>query len=461
MTEAVKRQGFTTKAPRLGFVPGFDGIRGLLVMMIVCGHMVESKVESFAVIVDLFFVMSAFLIVTLLMQEHRQNDRIDMKKFYARRAVRLLPSVFAYMAVWLVIGVIAQLVGFHLETGRNLLAEVLKDCAAALTYVYHLVFPLGLAAVSPDDRIRPLGQFWSLSVEEQFYLLIAVTVLVCMRRNRMRALAVLSALLAVWIEFSRFRFDLGPWPGNHLDSGVWSRGLQLLWMQRPDGLLLGVALAVVNARLPTELPDRWRRPITTAATVSFGVYCFCLFWSSTAAHKFGFPYIYNAPERVRNHGDTVWCAITKADAEANHFAPCIDRLWFMRVGHTLAIWTCAPVILCLARYKDWFLNRFLGLSPLRYLGRLSYTLYVWHLLPIVLLDGALAGAGVPVRVLVMTTATFACALPVYYFIEQRALKVKLRFSSEKESLDLRTGKMVNVEAAIQEQQTERDERSKD
>ncbi len=103
----------------------------------------------------------------------------------------------------------------------------------------------------------------------------------------------------------------------------------------------------------------------------------------------------------------------------------------------------------MARMKDWWANRWLSWQPLRWLGRQSYTLYVWHTLFFwLILD--VAGfddiLGEKTRVLVLVPLGILMGIPIYYGVEQRMMRVKLRFSSEKEVVDLTTGKMVSVDA---------------
>ncbi|MGI9578087.1 MAG: acyltransferase family protein, partial [Microthrixaceae bacterium] len=83
-----------SQAPKLGFIGGFDGIRGIGILMVLSQHAYSGLYPSAAGIVDMFFVMSAFLIVSLLMQEHRDSHGINFRKFYARRGIRLLPTAY-------------------------------------------------------------------------------------------------------------------------------------------------------------------------------------------------------------------------------------------------------------------------------------------------------------------------------------------------------------------------------
>ena len=90
MADRATRQPFVSDAPRLGFIGGFDGVRGIGVVIVLLGHIFPDGTDSFSPIVDVFFVISAFLIVSLLMQERRQNDGIDLKRLEPERLVRTI-----------------------------------------------------------------------------------------------------------------------------------------------------------------------------------------------------------------------------------------------------------------------------------------------------------------------------------------------------------------------------------
>jgi len=424
-TEGVSATRFVSVAPRLGFIGGFDGIRGIGICMVLANHAYSDLSPSFAGIIDVFFVMSAFLITTLLMQEHRQHDTINMRKFYARRAVRLLPSAYLCLAAWIV---------FCLLFDRERVVWVLQDALAAVTYVYNLVFPVGLGLVAPKVAAeRSIDQFWSLAVEEQFYLLIAVTVLVCLRKKWMVQLAVGLCALATWIGFQRLTGHTGPLPGGPTNSSIPARGISLLWLSRPDSLMWGVGLAVVNAKLPDPLPEIWRKWLPRVASVAIFVMFGSMLLASTFLHntglKYGIPHPYAPPFPPQGASFT-------------------GAMYWPRFGHTAAALASIPVLLCMTRYREWWANRALSWKPVRFLGRMSYTVYVWHtffyfvMLEALGLDGRL---GEKTRVFVLAPITIVACLPIYFLVEQKLLKVKLRFSSEKEVLDLNTGKMVSSE----------------
>ncbi len=426
MTDTSTRAPFVSDAPKLGLVGGFDGIRGIGVCMVLVGHSMFTYVESWVTIVDTFFVLSGFLITTLLLQEHRSTSDIGLRKFYARRAVRLLPSVWLFCAVWIVIGIIGTILGIEAISMRG----ILEDAGAAIAYVYALVFPNGLYMISPDvQNDRYMWHLWTLSVEEFFYFLIPGTVLLCIRRNWIRGLTTIMAVGFVAIGLARWFAYTGFFQN---DEGMIA-GVRLAFLQRPDALMLGCLVALLNARLTKERIARMRRPMMVTASIALVVWLVMLNLSSGAVEKLGGPWVPYLPD---------------GPAEFNR-PEMMSTLYWFRFGHTLGALSFAFILFALVHYRDWWLNRFWSLAPFQWMGRLSYTLYVWHALPYVLLIGALGGEeasfGVQlIRTPILIAAAFAVSMPVYYFVELRVLKMKLKFSAEKEALDLRTGKMVQV-----------------
>ncbi len=420
---------FVSRAPRLGFVGGFDGVRGIGILMVLFNHAYSDLSPSFAGIIDVFFVMSAFLITTLLLQEHRDSDTISMRKFYSRRAVRLLPSAYLCILAWFVVTILFA---------RERLSTLVGEAAAAVTYLYEIFYPVGLGALDPKlvDHLS-IDQFWSLAVEEQFYLLIAVTVLVCIRKRWMVQLSVGLALVATWIAWQRWTGTPGPVPvpEDPANANPVMRGLSLLWLSRPDSLMWGVGLAVLNSKLPEPLPERWRRWLPRVGlvglVVSFGSMLVASRFLYDLTAKFGLPYPFvpMGPVDISQVG---------------------DRVYWINFGHTVTALAFMPAMLAMARHKEWFVNRGLSWGPLRYLGRMSYTVYVWHTLVYFIVLDLLGGdsyLGQKWRAPILAAITIVACLPIFYGVEQRMLRVKLRFAAEKEVLDLTTGKMVPIEVA--------------
>lgn len=419
---------YVSEAPRLGFVGGFDGVRGIGILMVLFNHAYSQLSPSFAGIIDVFFVMSAFLITTLLLQEHRDTSTINMRKFYSRRAVRLLPSAYLCIIAWFVVCLLFD---------RERLAVLWQEAVAAITYVYQLIFPVGLLSVDPSMAGKTsIDQFWSLAVEEQFYLVIAITVLVCIRKKWMTQLAVILCVIAAWIGWQRWTGHAGPVsiPSNPDEISL-QRGLSLLWLSRPDSLMWGVGLAVLNSKLPDPLPQRWRKALPWVGLVGLVVSFACMLVASgflkDLATKAGLPYPF--------------VPMAPVDPVQG-----LDGTYWINFGHTVTALAFAPAMLAMARIKDWWPNRALSWKPLRFLGRMSYTVYVWHTLVYFIVLELLGGndiLGEKTRVPILAAITIVACLPVFYGVEQRMLRVKLRYASEKEVLDLNTGKMMSVEEA--------------
>ncbi|TMF33174.1 MAG: acyltransferase, partial [Chloroflexi bacterium] len=145
------------------FRPELEGLRAVAVGLVLAYHAGIPKVYGGYVGVDVFFVLSGFLITGLIVRELRANGRIDLPQFYARRARRLLPAALVAIAGTLVLSVIL------LPPLR--VPDVAGDAAAASVYVSNMRFAFQATDyLASDLPPSPLLHFWSLGVEEQFYL---------------------------------------------------------------------------------------------------------------------------------------------------------------------------------------------------------------------------------------------------------------------------------------------------
>ncbi|MCB1258630.1 MAG: acyltransferase, partial [Microthrixaceae bacterium] len=208
----------------------------------------------------------------------------------------------------------------------------------------------------------------------------------------------------------------------------------MLWLSRYDSLMWGVALAVLNARLPDPLSDKWKTWLPRAGWVGMIVAPISMMASSPflteTFNKVGLPFPY------------VPMFIPIEVADQYH-----GKLW-IQFGHSLTALAVVPVVLAMTRCKEWRGNTMMSWKPIRFLGRMSYTIYIWHTLWYFIVLEALGGnefLGQKWRVPILMVIAIVASLPIYFFVEQRLLRVKLRFSSEKEVVDLNTGKMVSVD----------------
>ena len=145
-----------------GYRPDVEGLRAVAILLVVLLHCGVPHMNGGIVGVDVFFVISGFVITGLLLREHRATGRIGFARFYARRARRLLPAALLVIVV--------SLVATAVIVGRSAATAVASDSRWSALFLANFHF----AIVNPNVfRFRsdtPLAVYWSLAVEEQFYL---------------------------------------------------------------------------------------------------------------------------------------------------------------------------------------------------------------------------------------------------------------------------------------------------
>jgi peptidoglycan/LPS O-acetylase OafA/YrhL len=201
-------------APRLAYRPDLDGLRAIAVGLVILSH---ARLAIFAnggdVGVTVFFVLSGWLITTLLLAERERTGRIDLPAFYGRRVRRLGPALLLLLVVVLVLDVVGGWPTIALSIGSTLF------------YVSNWVQATGTS-------VGFLGHTWSLSIEEQFYLAWP-TILILMGA---RKAGVIAAALVILITIVRIPAD-GPFEY----FSTFTRG---------DAVLVGCVLAIARVRLP-------------------------------------------------------------------------------------------------------------------------------------------------------------------------------------------------------------------
>src|SRR5438093_3766710 len=145
-----------------GFRPDIEGLRAVAVMLILLYHAGVPGLAGGFVGVDVFFVISGFLITGLLARELEETGRLNLFEFYARRARRILPAAF------LVLG--ATVVGCLVFLSPVALRRAAPDIAAAAAYVPNVRFAFERTDYFHPMRVSPVIHYWSLGVEEQFYV---------------------------------------------------------------------------------------------------------------------------------------------------------------------------------------------------------------------------------------------------------------------------------------------------
>jgi len=351
-----------------GYEPALDGVRAVAVLFVMAGHLNLAYAGGLGV--DIFFVLSGYLITAILVVEFAVNARIDLKKFYARRALRILPAVILLLLVLNVFAAITE------SRGQ---AETLRwDSLGALFYIANW-----LRAFGRDLGI--LGHLWSLSIEEQFYLLWPVTLAFLLSR-KWRANQILLAIgcLVVAVNLDRIFLYRGIESFNRIYNGLDTRA---------DALLVGCALALLSDRIVGNFV---LRALGVIGAVFIG---YVLFFAYPVSASLQVPF-------------------------------------GLTIGGTLFALGAAFFLAAIHSNPRAILVRWLGLPPLVWTGRISYGLYLWHF-PLFTVVGAGFPALPPMQSgTLKVLATFCCATLSYYLLERPCLNLKRRFSIVKTSVPL-------------------------
>ena len=309
----------------MGYLPGLDGLRAVAIIGVLLYHAGIDWMPGGFLGVDVFFVISGFLITSLILEEYDRSGRVNFTKFYLGRARRLLPAV----AVLLIAVGLAVLIVY-----QDALSAFREDALATVFYVnnwwYIFVDQSYFESVGRPPLLKHL---WSLSVEEQFYLIWPAFALLLMRsggRPLVRRLALVLAIAStVWMAVLSIRngypVDADP---SRAYFGTDSHSM---------GLLVGAGLATMwrPGRLSTQVPRGAQLIITGIGVASL-------------AAVIGF-YLF-----------------------VGEFTPWLYRGGFL----ALAFFTTA--LIAAVTHPASFLGPALGTGVLRYIGRRSYGIYLWH-----------------------------------------------------------------------------------
>ena len=347
--------------PEGGFRADIEGLRAVAVLLVVLGHVGVRFLPGGYVGVDVFFVISGFLITSLLVREMAATGRLSIPRFYARRAVRLLPAAALVLAT--------TLIAARLLLPVVRLGAFAKDALAATGYVANLRFAVtGTDYLSADQSPSPFQHFWSLAVEEQFYLFWPLLILLVGRRRKILA-AVLGLLVAGSFALSVTETARSaPWAYFGPHTRVWELGVgALLALAPPRSRRLWTLARKCRSRLLYWAPPR----------TGWG-------WSEEAA----------TPENDQKRGIKAimgWAGLAAIGLSAIRFD---DATAYP--GWRAAIPVGGAALLLAADGAG--VGRLLTLRPLQVVGRLSYSWYLWHwpvlvLFPAHRLLGAAAALG--------------------------------------------------------------------
>ena len=181
---------------RIGRIGGLDGLRAIAVALVLVYHLIPGVLPGGMVGVDAFFVISGFLITSLLLLEQRRTGRIDLRRFWIRRLRRIVPALVAAVAV---------VVALAACIGGDALLAVRRQVLSSILLVYNWAEIIGGSSYFDQTQPLLLTNVWSLAVEEQFYLLWPLVIVAFLSRGpswtrrRFAALALgLSVASAAW-----------------------------------------------------------------------------------------------------------------------------------------------------------------------------------------------------------------------------------------------------------------------
>jgi peptidoglycan/LPS O-acetylase OafA/YrhL len=354
-------------------IAGIDGLRALAVLGVMAFHADYLFARGGFLGVDLFFVISGFLITRLLLAELERSGRISFQAFYLRRARRILPAMLLAIAGAALAAVVLA---------PDALPLLRKDALASVLFVTNWHFIVQQLSYFEYIGRQPLLQhLWSLAIEEQFYLVWPLVVLALASRGGRRALGWVAATLAVasvvWMGVLAGRLGF---PETMAVSRVYF-GTDT----HAVGLLAGAALAAVAPRL-------------SAAGAASG-----------AAAAWG-----GALLGLAGLAGTLFLF---SNASENHL-----RLYPWAFAAS-ALCSVAMIVACLM--PGWT-GRLLDLQPLRWIGERSYGLYLWHW-PVFMLTrpGVDVALDQDQAALLRVAVTFALAALSYRFVEAPILGRRL------------------------------------
>lgn len=338
------------------FRPDIEGLRGIAILLVVAYHAGVPGFTGGYVGVDVFFVLSGYLITSLLVREIEGTGTLDLRGFYARRARRLLPALALVLLATVVIGYIVY--------SPNEQREFARSALATAAYVGNLYFALlGRNYLGAGAELNPLLHTWSLSVEEQFYLFWP---------------------LLIWLALSS---------GRRLSGSGTRRGRLLCFMTVV--LLISLALSVILTR--TRQP--WAFYSSPSRAWEFAV--------GGLGALLPIPF---RPRIVRALGWLGFAVLIYAALVFN------GRTLFPGLAALVPVFG-AVVILCTGtKDADAGLNRYLRAAWLQGLGRLSYSWYLWHW-PVLTIAAAWSGPlTLPAR-LGLVLLSLGIAAISYRFVE--------------------------------------------
>lgn len=368
----------TGRSPaRFEHIKALDGLRGFAVVLVVLSHFLPETAAGGFLGVDLFFVLSGFLITSLLMSERESTDRVSLGNFWLRRARRLFPALLAVVSAVLVV---TWVMGPEDRTHR-----VAADGLASLLYVANWRFVIsGQSYIRQflDEAPSPLQHTWSLAIEEQFYILWPL---------------VFIGICALAVRFG----NKTPKPGRPMrwwvtGASLLAAGASFAWM------------VFLHAR-GTDLDRLYYGTDTRVFAILIG--------AALGAATAGRPAL-PASNRVGRVLLITTGSLGAASLVLAMFTVTTDQDWLYAGGLGAIAMVLLVVLAAVAQADPNPLAVVFRWRPLVGLGWISYGVYLWHWPITVWLDESSTGLQGWLLFGVRCAATLAVSLVSYRFLEQ-------------------------------------------
>ena len=357
-------------AVKFRYFPVLDGLRGLAILVVMIYHLeflvpdVHEFVKGGFLGVDIFFVLSGFLITSILLKEYEEFGQINLKNFYIRRLFRLAPAFWVFLLCLYLFGYVL------LPRGEADLIYANDNFAYAFFYLMNWHRALG------DAVTGNLNHTWSLAIEEQFYILWSLVLFKAFAENKTRKQIALFTGLFVLVLIA--------WRAGRALIGMDIDVLYYSTDTRIDALLIGCVAAMIYFwRL---VPDK--------------------FFVSMAFNLIAI-------------GSCIIAAFTLLSFEHKDMSLYYGPLSVFSVA-------VAVMILWLVNRKHSWLSDLLGFKLLRLVGQISYALYLWHYLFYEFAKKSFSS--VPLQITVGVGSAFAVSAASYFLVEKPFLRLKGKFS---------------------------------
>ena len=366
-----------TPGRRDGRLTALDGIRAFAVLGVMLFHFGVPWAQGGLLGVDVFFVLSGFLITSLLCREFDRTSTVRLRAFWARRARRLLPGLFVLL--------LAVALYAHFYATSVDVTSLRKDALATLLYVAnwrYIVSNQGYFAMGQAPSA--LLHTWTLGIEEQYYVVWPLVAVLVLRWRGPRGLAVVAGVGALASAVEMVVLYAAGFSVNRLYYGTDTRA---------QALLVGSFLAAVGATAAGTGRRRDRRGDWRALPAS---------WTGTVGRR-----------RLVTLAGVAGAVVLLAMA---HSLVGTDPLLY-RGGFFVVALSAGAVITAVVTGPSTLLARFLSLPPLVYVGRISYGLYLYHWPIFLVVNNAHTGLAGAELLWARLGASFAAATVSWFLIE--------------------------------------------